>query len=121
MQRNDHRQVELHLAAVVGGEVATRPVDLSCVELGHQIDALLRQHSRKLRRGHRLGEGAVERGDVRQLHLVTDAALVEVPVGQEAELERGDRALDGHVHDVDDQPAAVEGGQRRCQCCGSLE
>jgi hypothetical protein len=39
---------------------------------------------------------------------VADAALVEVPVGEEAELERRDRALDRHVDDVDDEPPAVE-------------
>ena len=43
--------------------------------------------------------------------LVADAALGEVPVGEEAELERGDRALDRHVDHVDDEPTAVEGGQ----------
>ena len=48
-------------------------------------------------------------------------ALVEVPVGEEAELERGDRALDRHVDDVDDEPAAVERRQRGCQRGRTLE
>ena len=62
--------------------------------------------------GDRLGERAVERGDVGDLDLVADAALGEVPVGQEAELERRDRALDRHVDHVDDEPATVERRQR---------
>ena len=39
---------------------------------------------------------------------------------RETELQRGDRAFDRHVDDVDHQPAAVEGGQRRLQRGGPL-
>ena len=66
-----------------------------------------------MRGGDRLGEGAVERRDVGDLDGVADAALAQVPVGQEAELERRDRALDRHVDRVDDEPAAVEAGAAR--------
>ena len=45
---------------------------------------------------------------------------MEVPVGQEAELQRRHRALDGHVDHVDDEPAAVERGQRRLQRGGTF-
>ena len=37
-----------------------------------------------------------------------DPALGEIPVGQEAELQRRDRALDRHVDHVDHELAAVE-------------
>jgi hypothetical protein len=40
---------------------------------------------------------------------------VEVPVGQERELERRDGALDRHVDEVDDQASAVEALERRRQ------
>ena len=51
--------------------------------------------------------------DVDELDAVADAALAQVPVGEERELERRDRALDRHVDEVDDQPAAVEALERR--------
>jgi len=58
-------------------------------------------------------------GDKGQLDPVPDAALAEVPVSKEGELDRGDRALDRHVDDVDRDPPAVEPGQRVPQCRGS--
>ena len=36
---------------------------------------------------------------------------MEVPVGEEAELQRRHRALDRHIHDVDDETAAIEARQ----------
>ena len=72
-------------------------------------------------RRDRLGERAVERRHVGELDPVADAALVEVPVGEEAELERRDRALDRHVDDVDDHAAAVERGERRAERGRALE
>ena len=71
------------------------------------------EHARRARGGDRLGERPVERRDVGQLDPVADAALAEVPVGEEAELERRDRALDRHVDHVHDEPAAVEGRPAR--------
>ena len=63
--------------------------------------------------GDRLREGAVERRRVDELGAVADAALAQVPVGEEGELERRDRALDRHVDEVHDEPAAVEALERR--------
>jgi len=52
------------------------------------------------------GERAVQRRDVGRLNAVADAPLPEViAVGQEAELQRRDRALDRHAADVHDEPA----------------
>ena len=62
--------------------------------------------------GDRLGERARQRRGVDQLDPVAHPALPEVGVGEERELQRRDRALDRHVDDVHDQPAAVELGQR---------
>ena len=62
--------------------------------------------------GDGLRERPVERRDVDELDPVADAALAEVPVGEEGELERRDRALDRHVDEVDDQAAAVEALER---------
>ena len=42
-----------------------------------------------------------------------------MPVGEEHELERRDRALDRHVDDVHDQPAAVEPLERLTECLGA--
>ena len=76
-------------------------VDRAGVELGHELDAALGEHAAERLRGHRLGEGAVEGSDVGELHAVADAPLAEVPIGQEAELERCHGALDRHLDDVD--------------------
>ena len=46
---------------------------------------------------------------------------MEVPVGQEAELERRHRALDGQVDHVDHDPSALEPLQRRRQRGGPFE
>ena len=114
VQRDGDEQVEVELAAVVGAELAADAVDLAGVELGHQLDLLLGEQARQVLGGDRLGEGAVERGRVDELGAVADAALAQVPVGEEGELERRDRALDRHVDQVHDQPAAVEALERRC-------
>src|SRR5438094_278580 len=58
-------------------------------------------------RGDRLRKGTVKRGCVHELRPCADAALTQVPVGEERELERRDRTLDRHVDEVDDQAAAV--------------
>ena len=49
-----------------------------------------------------------------------DPALAQVPVGEEGELERRDRALDRHVDQVHDEPAAVEALERTAERLGSL-
>ena len=128
VHRHHDRQIEGHLATVVTDELGTRAVDIGAddclsndmagVELGDQVHALLLQQRCKGCRGDGLGDRTVERGGVGDLHLVADAALGEVPVGQEAELQRSDRALDRHVDDVDDQLAALEVGQGGLQCGG---
>ena len=74
-----------------------------------------REQPGQLLRGDRLRERAVERRRVDELDAVADAALAEVPVGEERELERRDRALDRHVDEVDDEAAAVEALERRAQ------
>ncbi len=107
-----HGQVEADLAAVEGDEPAAVGVDLAGVELGDQLDALVVEHAAQLAVADGLGERAVQRGDEGHLDPVADPALAEVPVGQEAELDRGDRALDRHVDDVHRDPAAVEPRQR---------
>ena len=125
VQRDDHGQVEGDHPFVVGDQAAlparlARGLDGPGAELGHQLDALAGQQAGQLPAGHRLGERAVQRRDVGEVHPVPDAAPAEVVVGEEAELQRRDRALDRHVDDVDDQPAAVEPGQRPAQGLGAL-
>ena len=111
MQRDHHREIERNFAAVVADQPAAG-VDLAGVELGHELDAAFLEHPAELAGGDRLREGSVEWRRVGDLHLVAHAALGEVPISQEAELERRDGALDRHVDDVDDEPAAVEGRER---------
>ncbi len=60
----------------------------------------------------RLREAAVERRREHDLAACADSALAQVPVGEEGELDRRDRALDRHVGDVHDEPAAVEALER---------
>jgi hypothetical protein len=57
------------------------------------------------------GEGAVERGHVDELDALADAALAEVGVGQEEQLQRRHRALDRHLAHVRDEASTVERGQ----------
>ena len=83
-------------------------VDATGRELGLQGDLLLGEHAAEVRGGDRLGEGGVERRRVGDLDLRAHAALAQEPVGEEAELERRDRALDRHVDQVHDQPPALE-------------
>ena len=72
---------------------AARAVHLAGVELGdHSTPS--RPAGPKAWRGNRFGERGVQRRDVDSSTPVADAALVEVPVGKEAELQRRDRALD---------------------------
>src|SRR5215207_3850179 len=49
-----------------------------------------------------------------------DPALAQVPVGEEGELERRDRALDRHVDQVHDQPPAIEALERTAKRVGAL-
>ena len=112
MQRDRDEQVEVELAPVVGGELAADAVDLAGVELGHELDLLLGEQAGQMLGGDRLREGAVERCRVDELGAVADPALAQVPVGEEGELERRDRALDRHVDEVHDQAAAVEALER---------
>ena len=108
VKRDGHEQIEGDLAAVVGDEPAADSVDLAGVELGHELDLLLAEQMGEVLGGDRLGEAAIERGREHELGVRADAALAQVPVGEEGELDRRDRALDRHVGDVHDQPAALE-------------
>ena len=120
MQRDGDEQVEVEHAAVVGGERAPDAVDLAGVELGDELDLLLGQQAGQVLGGDRLREGAVERCRVDELGAVADPALAEVPVGEEGELERRDRALDRHVDEVHDEATAVEALERSLQRLGAL-
>ena len=72
--------------------------------------------------GDRLRERRVERRHEGQLDPVAHLAVVEVPVGEEGELERGDGALDRHVDAVHDHASRVERPkclrERRCALRG---
>ena len=120
VQRDRDEEVERHLALVVADQPAALAVDLACVELRDELDVLLAQEPREVVGGDRLRERRVERRDETQLDVVPDTALVEVPVGEEGELERGDRALDRQVDEVDDDPSRIEGLQRPCECLRAL-
>ncbi len=85
------------------------------------MDALAFEDVAQILGGDRLGEGAGQRGGVDELHPVADALLVEEPVGQHDELERRDRALDGVLHDVQDQPAAPPRAEMLGQGHGALD
>jgi hypothetical protein len=82
-------------------------VDLGHGEVADHLDAALLEHVAERRRRARLGERPLERRRVDDLDLVAHAALGEERVGQERELQRRDRALDGHLGDVDHEPPAL--------------
>ena len=120
MQRHGHEQVEVELAAVVGDQLAAIRVDLAGVELGDELDRLLVEQAGQVLGRDRLREGRVERGGEDEVDAVPDPALAEVPVGEERELERRDRALDRQVDEVDDEATAVEALERRRERRGAL-
>ena len=131
VQRDDHGQVERHHALVIGDQPACRMMprracpdgarlDGAGVELGHQVDALVRQQAAELLIADGFGEGAIQGRDVGQVHPVADAPLAEVIVGQEAELQRRDRAFNRHVDHVDYEPAAAEPLERAVQGHGTV-
>jgi hypothetical protein len=62
---------------------------------------------------------AVERRRIDEFGAAADAALAQVPVGEEGELKRCDRALDRHVDEVHDQAAAIEALERTSQRAGT--
>ena len=70
--------------------------------------------------GDGLRERRVERRGKDEVDPVPDSALPEVPLGEERELERRDRALDRHVDEVDHDASAVEALERRRERRGSL-
>ena len=76
----------------------------------------LAEHLRHLS-GHR--DRALHRERRRQLHRVADAPPREVLVQQERPLERGRRALEGLPEHGDENPSAVELGQRVAQPFGA--
>ena len=62
--------------------------------------------------GDRLGEGTIERCRVDEFSSPADATLAQVPVGEERELERRNRALDRHVDQIDDEASALKALKR---------
>ena len=120
MQRNRHEQVEVELAPVVGGELASDPSTSPALNsVTSSISFSARSPAEALRRD-RLRERAVERRRVDELDLVPNAALPEVPVREERELEGGDRALDRHVDEIHDDASAVERVESSLELFGSF-
>ncbi len=108
MGRYHDREIEADLAFVVGHQLSAGTVDLPGIELGDELDAAFLEHPPQAVARHGLGERAVERRDEGDLHPVAHLLLAEVPVGQEAELEGSDWALDRHLDDVHDEATALE-------------
>ena len=113
MEGDHDGEIEGNLTIVVGHQPPGLAVHLARVELGHELDALFVEEAAQGGGRHRLGEGTVERGYVGELHAVTYVSLAEVPIGEEAELQRRDRALDGHVDDADHEATPVEAAPGR--------
>jgi hypothetical protein len=105
------QEVERHFAFVPRVQHPALAVHAAGVELGHQIDPLVREQMRQRLRCHRLGERAVERCDVRELDAVSHAALREVPVGEERELQGRGRTLDRHLDHVHHEASTLESRQ----------
>ena len=91
-------------------------VDRLDVEERVELDALGLEDRRR-HVGHALDrEGAADRrAEVASSRAVADAALAELRLDEERDLERRRRALVGHPGDADDDPAAAERVERRAQ------
>ncbi len=72
-------------------------------------------------RGNRLGESAGGWRHVDQLGFFAQTASGQPPISQEGELQRGDRAFDRQLANVDDQPPAFKLTQRVSQCHCAFE
>src|ERR1039458_5394039 len=96
-------------------------VDATGGELGLHPDASLPEEVIQVRGCDGLGEGSVQGRDERELDPVPQSALSQLPVGEEAELQRGHGTLDRHVDHVDHEPAPVELLQGTPQGAGTLE
>jgi hypothetical protein len=70
--------------------------------------------------GDRLSEGTVERCRVDEFGSPADAALAQVPVGEEGKLERSNGTLDRHVNEIDDEASPLEALERVVQAGCSL-
>ena len=101
VQRDHNGHIEGHLPLVVGDEPSSLTVDLTGVELGHQVDPALREHAPEPFRGNRLGERGIQRSHICDVHRIPHLAVGEEPVGEERELQRCNRTLDRHVDHVD--------------------
>ncbi len=105
VRRDGDEEIVGDLAPVVADDLAGRGVDALRAEIGDDADlALVEQRAERGGR-HRLREGAGERRHVDDVDRVAELAPREVRVAEERELERGDGTLDGHLDDVDREPA----------------
>ncbi len=107
--RDGDQQIKGDLTFVVRTDEMLLVVHFHDHEFGLQFDVLIIEHAAQSCCGARFGEGAAERRGVDELDLVADAALVEIPVGQEEELQRRHRALDRHLGHVEHHSTALPG------------
>ena len=85
------QQIVVDLRLVVGVDGLLVRLHALDVELGHDVDVLLLQDVAQTWAARGLVKARRQRRGKRQLHVVADALLVEVPVGQEEELQRARR------------------------------
>ena len=121
VQGYGHQQIVLDLGAVIGHDLLAVGIDLHDGEFGHHLDVLLFEEVAKQPCGARLGKRAGQRRRIGDLDLVAQALLVEKPVGQEEELQRCNRALDGHLDDVEHDAAALPGAQMLVEGVGAVD
>ena len=119
VQRHGDQKVETDPPAVEGDQFRRVVVDVLDGEVGFQRDLAVDEGRGEFARGHRLGERAVERGDVGDFRALPDAVLPQPVVGEEGELHRRNRALDRHLGDVHDQASAPEAAHRLGQRLGA--
>jgi hypothetical protein len=117
----DHGEVEVDVTPVLGVEPIDRSVDVCEVEVRQPGHVLLGEQL--LDGGVRLGRGEEcrQRAEVGDVDAITHAAAGEVPVREQAELQWRDGALDGRVHDADDETSLVEAVERGGESRGALE
>ena len=121
VRRDRDEQVEGEGPPVVGVEGGGLVVDALDGEVRCDPDAPVLEEVAEGRRGDGLGEGTVERGDEGDVDEVPDAALAEVVLDEEGELQGCHGALDRHLADVDEEPAALEALERVVQRLRALQ
>ena len=120
VHRDGHQQVEGNLALVERHDLLVFIVDALDHEVGLYVHIAGVEHVAEVLGGDWLGECTLQRRDVGDVHLVAHALFGEVGIGEEGELQRCYRALDGHLANLHDEFATLPVAQFLAERNGTL-